>query len=165
MVTRRCISFLLAMIMCSCFILSVSAEAPTGSDDFEQEGVIIQDPARIDSKGGYYFKVSSEHKADDQFIATRSTIKITAKAIMRSRNDGHDYEDSSKEFIITIYNSDTDEEVGTIEGCADNGSNSQTISVTKNQQYYMVATCSPTLKAPYYLYISGKLTNIKVVDK
>ena len=70
-----------------------------------------------------------------------------------------------KEFIITIYNSDTDEEVGTIEGCADKGSNSQTISVTKNQQYYMVATCSPTLKAPYYLYISGKLTNIKVVDK
>lgn len=57
------------------------------------------------------------------------------------------------------------EGVGTIEGCADKRSNSQTISVTKNQQYYMVATCSPTLKAPYYLYISGKLTNIKVVDK
>lgn len=161
---KRMFSVLLAALMTFSLFMTVSAEAATYDDGFIDQGGFVTHKERIEDDGTYWFTIREEAKSKDEFIPSKNTITLTAKGRRGSTKDGSLYPDDSISYTVTVYNSDTDESVGSISATADGKTKSQKITVVAGQQYYLIATCSPTLTNPSYLRLDGRITkNITVI--
>lgn len=158
---------LMSMILVLFLALSVSA-AENGNPNRENENytdeyiVFRAGKERIESDGSFAFNVRSNLRAKPNFTAKKSSITISAKCKLKNVNNASYVSDASKEFTITLYDVDTGTEVDSFSGVADGTTYKKTFSVTKNNDYYFIISCNPTLTVPYSLEGSGSVSNVNV---